>query len=170
MPSSGHLKGAMLALIILTLVPCEPSFGQDFLAPHKIRGLKGLRDVAITLRPNALVEIASQKEWSDMVEAGLRREVPELGRLEGVPDLGLSEVQKTQGCIELSYITSKRGGVIELSVYRWVNVLGSGQNILAKVWWDSRYLEGELYSKKDWREAVDTLLTSFAADYSRAKN
>jgi hypothetical protein len=68
----------------------------------------------------------------------------------------------------LSVITTDAGGFLELSVYRWVKVLDSSEDIFSKVWWDSRVVFGGV-SKKSLQQSLDALLTSFAADYFRAK-
>lgn len=155
------MKHALLAFILLTtpLILAEPCLSQDALAEHKIRGLKGLRTLAVVVRPNTPREIASLKEWGDMVELGLHRNVPELNR---------SDVKSAPAWLELNVITTDAGGFLELSVYRWAKVLDSGEDVFSKVWWDSRVVFGGV-SKKSLQESLDALLTSFAADYFRAK-
>lgn len=155
------MKYAALAIILLAtpLILPDPCFGQDPLAKHKISGLKGLRTLVIVVRPNTPRQIASLKEWEDMVEVGLRRNVPELNR---------SDAPTASAWLELSVITTDAGGFLELSVYRWVRVLSSGEEIFSKVWWDSRAVFGGV-SKKSLQDMLDALITSFAADYFRAK-
>ncbi len=94
-----------------------------------------------------------------MIEIGLHR---------NVPGLALSDAKKSPDWYELSIITTDAGGFIEISVYRWVKVLASGEEVLAKVWWDSRAIFGAV-SKQVVQESLDALLTSFAADYLRSK-
>ena len=156
------MKHAFLALVLLAtaLIVCKPCFGQDALAGNMIKGLKNLRSVAVIVRPNTPREIASLKEWGDMVEVGLRRNVPDLGRLD--------DAQKAGAWLELSVITTDAGGFLELSLYRWVKVVDTGEEIFSKVWWDSRVVFGGI-SKRSLQDALDALLTSFAADYSRAR-
>ena len=155
------MKRAVLAFVLLTasVILSEPCFGQDALAEHKVRGLKGLRTLGVVVRPNTPREIASLKEWGDMVELGLHRDVPELN---------LSNATNAPAWLELSVITTDAGGFLELSVYRWVKVLDSSEDIFSKVWWDSRVVFGGV-SKKSLQQSLDALLTSFAADYFRAK-
>ena len=156
------MKHAFSALVLLAtaLIVCTPCFGQDVLAGNKINGLKSLRTVAIVVRPNTPREIAGLKEWGDMVEVGLRRDVPDLGRSD--------DVQKAPAWLELSVITTDAGGFLELSLYRWVKVVDTGEQIFSKVWWDSRVVFGGI-SKRSLQDALDALVTSFAADYCRAR-
>lgn len=147
------------ALLATQVIFTEPCLGQDALAEHKIRGLKGLRTLAVVLRPNTPREIVTLKEWGDMVELGLHRHLP---------DLKVSGATDAPAWLELSVVTTDAGGFLELSVYRWAKVVDSGEEIFAKVWWDSRAVFGGV-SKKAMQESLDVLLTSFAADYLRAK-
>ena len=147
-----------LALIVMQLILAEPSFGQAALAEHKIRALKGLRTLAVVLLPNTPREVVTPKEWGDMVEVGLHRHLPALKFLRPTD---------TSDWLELSVITTDAGGSLELSLYRWVQVVASGEEIVAKVWWDSRGIFGSV-SRRALQESLDALLTSFAADYLRA--
>jgi hypothetical protein len=149
----------VLVLATLPLLFAEPCLGQDALADDKIRGLKGLGAMAVVVRPNTPREFASLKDWGDMVEVGLRRNIPEVK---------LSDAKTTPTWLELSIITTDAGGSLELSLYRWVKILDSGQETFSKVWWDSRVVFGSV-SKQSLQESLDDLLTSFAADYFRAK-
>ncbi|MBI2998300.1 MAG: hypothetical protein HYY46_07570 [Deltaproteobacteria bacterium] len=149
----------VLVLLIASMLGPGSSLGQDPLAGHKVKGLKGLRTLALVIRPNTPREVASLKEWADMVELRLHR---------NVPDLTLSDAANAPAWLELSIITTEAGGFLELSVYRWVKVLASGEETFSKVWWDSRAIFGGV-SKEALQDSLDTLLTSFAADYFRAK-
>lgn len=155
------MRHALLAFVFLTtaVMLSEPCLGQDVLAEHKVKGLKGLRTLSVVIRPNTPREIASLKEWGDMLEVGLHRVVPELT---------LSKATDAPAWLELSVVTTDAGGVLEISVYRWVKVLDSSEDIFSKVWWDSRFVFGGV-SKKSLQESLDALLTSFAADFFRAK-
>jgi len=93
-----------------------------------------------------------------MVEVNLHR---------NVPALTVVGTEKSQNWLELSIITTDAGGFVEISLYRWVKVLSSGEEIVAKVWWDSRSIFGGV-SKHAIKESLDALLTSFAADYLRS--
>jgi hypothetical protein len=142
---------------LIAVMTSQPCLGQDVLGAHKINGLKGLHSVAIVVRPNTPREVATLKEWGDMIEVGLHR---------NVPDLEVSDTEKTPNWFELSIITTDAGGFIEISLYRWVKVLTSGEEVFAKVWWDSRVIFGGV-SKQALNQSLDDLLTSFSADYLR---
>jgi hypothetical protein len=129
-----------LLLVITSFALSPPCFGQDTLADHKVRGLKGLSAVARVFRFNTQTGIISPKEWTDMVELRLHREVPEL-KFTGTDN-------DAAPWLELSVITTDRGAVLELSVYRWVRVLDSKEEIIAKVWWNKVGLFGTV-SKKE---------------------
>ena len=155
------MRYTFVSLVFLTtsVMLSGLSLGQDALAEYKVKGLKGLRTVSVVIRPNTPREVASLKEWGDMLEVGLHRVVPELT---------LSKATNGPAWLELSVVTTDAGGAIEISVYRWVKVLDSSEEIFSKVWSDSRFVFGSV-SKESLRESLDTLLTSFAADFIRAK-
>jgi hypothetical protein len=131
------------AFLATQVVFTEACFGQDPLAEHKINGLKGFGTLAVVVRPNTPLEIASPKEWRDMVELGLRRHAPELRIL---------DTKNTPTWLELSVITTDIGGFLELSIYRRVRVLDSGEETFSKVWWDSRAVFGGV-SKKSLQDS-----------------
>jgi hypothetical protein len=147
-----------LVLLLLSFVPCYGS-AQDAFAEHRVNGLKGLRNVALVIRANTPHEVFTLKEWADLVELGLQR---------NAPDLTVLEPKASQNWLELSVVTTDQGAVVEVSLLRWVKVLASGQEVIAKVWSQSRMTFGGV-SKNAMRESIDTLLTSFAADYARSK-
>lgn len=149
-----------LMFLIPAVMASQSCLGQDALAADKVNALKDLRSVAIVLRLNTPREIASLKEWGDMIEVGLHRRVPDL--------IVVSDTKKAPNWFELNIITTNEGGFVEISVYRWVRVLASGEEVVAKVWWDARAIFGGV-SKQAVQESIDTLLTSFAADYLRSK-
>ena len=74
------MKQALFAFVLLALsiILSAPCFGQDPPTEHKIKGLKGLPALSVVIRPNTQKEIASLKEWGDMVELGLQRRIREL--------------------------------------------------------------------------------------------
>ena len=150
-----------LAFLVFLLSAVAPQLclGQDVLAAHKGNALKGLRSVAVVIRHNTPREVASLKELRDMVEVGLHQKVP---------DLMVSDTIKSSDWFELNIITTDAGAFVEIGLYRWVRVLASGEEVFAKVWSDSRASFGPV-SKQNLQEALDSLLTSFAADYLRSK-
>ena len=150
----------ILMFLIPAIMGSQSCLGQDALAADKVNALKGLHSVAIVLRLNTPREVASLKEWADMIEVGLHRRVPDL--------IVESDTKKASNWFELDIITTNEGGFIEICLYRWVRVLESGEEVVAKVWWDARAIFGGV-SKQAVQESIDTLLTSFAADYLRSK-
>jgi hypothetical protein len=154
------MKRAVLAFLLCAtpFILSAPCFGESPFTEHKIKALKGLRTVAVVVRPNTQQEVVSRQEWGDMVEGGLHRHVPDLTR---------SDPQSAPAWLELRILTTDAGGALELSVYRWVTVMDSGEDVFSKMWWDSRIVFGE-FSKKELQGLLEALLTNFAADYSRA--
>ncbi|GAN32368.1 MAG: hypothetical protein UZ01_01888 [Candidatus Brocadia sinica] len=148
-----------IILPITSLILSVPGFSQDAFAEHKIKGLKGLRNLSVVIEPSTQKDIDSLKEWVDMVELGLHRKAPEIT---------LSEVKKSSAWLVLSIATTEEGCFLELSIFRWVKVLDTGEEIFSKTWWDSRIIFGDV-TRKSMQDALDILLTSFAADYLRAK-
>jgi hypothetical protein len=70
--------------------------------------------------------------------------------------------------MELGIVTAPEGGMVELAVYRWVRIEGINDDVFTKVWSESRLvLRG--VNRTILREAIDSLVTKFAADYLRAK-
>ena len=147
------------ALLTSVLAVAPPTQAQDLLAEHRISGLKALTSVAVLIRPNTPREIASLKEWTDIVELGVHRNIPELV---------LSESATARAWLLLTIITTDEGAVVELSVYRWVRVLDTGVDTFSSVWSDSRVVFGGI-SRSSLEPLLNALLTSFAADYFRSK-
>jgi hypothetical protein len=154
------MKGLLFALafLLLTVVLVQPCSSQDPLAKHMVNGLKELRAAAPVLRLNLQNTTLTEKEWCDMILVGLHRAVPELK---------LPDPKDCSDWLELSVITSSTGAELAVSVLRRVKILDSGEEVVAKVWWDSRAIFNGV-SKEALREGLDVLLTSFAADYLRA--
>lgn len=152
-------RRAIIRFLAVTLTACFPglALSQDILSEQKILGLKGLTPVAVVVRPNTPREIFTPKEWGAMIEVQLSRDLPKLGR---------TDVDKSKAWLELSVVTTDLGGVFELSLYRWTRILDSGEVVFSKVWSESRMVFGAV-SRASGREALETLVTTFAADYLR---
>lgn len=137
----------------------EPCFAQDALAASRVSALKGLRSLAVVIRPNTPKEVATVKEWGDMVTVGLARNAPGI-------TISDSASSPSTAWLELSVMTTERGAVLHLSLYRWV-LVNPGEGAFAPVWSDLRAQFG-VVSKSSLEESSAGLLTSFAADYLRA--
>ncbi len=138
----------------------EPCLGQDVLAASRVSALKGLRSLAVVVRPNTPKEVATVKEWGDMITVGLAR---------NVPAISVSDSTSSQGVawLELSVIATDRGAVLVLSLYRWVRVRDSGEDVFTPIWSDLRAQFGDV-SRSSLESPLDALITGFAADYLRA--
>ena len=132
---------------------------QDVLAEHRINGLKDMRAAALVFRGSGERQSFTAKEWADLIELRLSRDAP---------DLSLASTAKASVWLELNVSGSELGAAYELSVYRWVKVQGTGDEIVATVWSQATYIFG--YSSDDVaKRSLDKLLTRFAADYARAR-
>jgi hypothetical protein len=115
--------------------------------------------VAIVIRVNSPTEVMSLKEWDDLLRVDLHQRAP---------TLLVADTAGAQDWLELSVVTTDMGGVLDLSVYRWVRVLSSGEVIFSKVWSDQRLVIGGI-SRNRLRDVLDALITSIAADYQKAQ-
>jgi len=156
------MKRALLTATVLaaSAFMARPCVAQDPLSQHKVRGLKNLHSIAIVLRSNTPKEIASPKEWSDFLAVGLHQMVPDL--------IIAPSADSASDWMELNIVTTDAGAFLELSVYRWVRLLATGDRVFTKVWWDQRVILGAT-DRTLLHDPLDALLTSFAADYLRAK-
>lgn len=150
-------KVSWITLLSLTCV-FTASQAQDVLRKDRITALKGLRELAVVFRPKAESEVLTSRELADLMTLGLKQKAPRLKEIRH---------EKAQSWLELSYITYQQGGLVELSLYRWVRLVDTGESIFAKVWNDQRVVLGG-FPREEFKDVLDTLLTSFGADYARA--
>jgi len=158
-------RNMLLSIMIYAcfLLLTETSFSQGPLDTEKIKGVKGLKTVAVVIEPTDkpnIERIIGIKDLGDMVEVGLHNRVPELRP--GTP------AEETDNWLSLEIYTTEDCAVLGISLYRRVKVLDSGEETISKVWWDQRFASGGKVDKKYLQEMLDTLLTRFAADYLRA--
>ncbi len=153
------LKYRFLPLIAVCLFWTSVAQGQDVLRKHKITALKGLEDIYIVLRPNVMTEVISQREIVDTCELNLRQRLPEL-RIR-------KKIENARNWLELSYITTQHGGFVEISLYRWVKVITTGEDVFTSVWNDKKVIFGSV-DRGSLRDAIETILVSFAVDFMRA--
>ena len=147
------------ALVLIGMLLVATVHAQDLVIEGKNKGLKGVNTVAVVVRPNTPREVVPMGELFNMVRVRLHRDLP---------DLKLSDTaENTPTWLELNIVTTDTGGSLELSLHRWVKVTDTGDEIFTKVWWDSRHIFGGI-SKASLKDALDSLLTKFAADRLRA--
>ena len=152
------LKYRPLLYILIFSLWASTVQGQGLLRDQRITSLKGLEDVAILFYPNVLTEVLTFKEIVDVFKLNLKQLIPEL------------ELKKdSRNWLILSYITNGEGGFVEISLYRWVTVIANGEDIYAKVWDDKKITLGQ-FDGKIMRESMNTLLVSFALDFSRSNS
>jgi hypothetical protein len=144
-----------LSLLLLLI---GVAHAQDFRDEHRVKSLRVLKDVAIVIRSNTPKEVASISEFGDMLRVSLAR---------NAPGLRVTPPQDSASWLELSVIAAEGGGVVEISLYRWVRVRANGEDVVAKVWDRSEAMFGGV-SREALRETIEALVTRFGADYLRA--
>jgi len=150
------LKYRLLLVILVCISWAGTAHAQDPMQDHRITALKELKDVQLLLRPNVKEEVLSDKEILDTFELNMKKRIAEL-----------QVNQNSKNWLVLSYITYPNGGLVEVSLYRWVTIIATGEDVFAAVWDDKRIIIGR-FERNDLREFIDTLLVSFAADFMRA--
>ena len=149
------LSTSVFALILG--LPGVPQ-AQDFRDEHRVKALRNMKDVAIVVRTNTPNEVASVSEFADMVQVSLGR---------NAPSLGVASTDNSANWLEISVIAVEQGGRVEISVYRWVKLRATGEDVVAKVWDRSESMFGGV-SRQAMRESIETLVARFSADYLRA--
>ena len=137
----------------------SPLAAQDSLAEQQIRGLEGLKEAKILLRPNDLNDTSTNQVMSDSLELALRRKVPELKLLKS---------DETDWVLLSWIILPGKAATLELSVLRWVRIEASNKQIFATVWNASGGLYSSNVPEKTLTEAVEGLVNRLALDYLRA--
>ncbi len=150
----------LLSTAVFALILSFPGIAQaqDFRDEHRVRALRNMKDVAIVVRANTPKEVASISEFADMVQVSLGR---------NAPSLRVMSTENSSNWLEISVIAAEQGGKVEISVYRWVRLRATGEDVVAKVWDRSESIFGGV-SRQAMRESIETLVTRFSADYLRA--
>lgn len=127
---------------------------------RRAKALQNLPPIAIVIQPSMRVEKVTVTEAADIVQADVNRALPDFQIVRNV--------EGARAWMELGIVTAPEGGMVELAVYRWVRIEGINDDVFTKVWSESRLvLRG--VNRTILREAIDSLVTTFAADYLRAK-
>jgi len=131
-----------------------------FLAGQKVAVLRDFSSVGVIYRVNSQSEVIGSKEWMDLVQVEVAREVPKL------------KVNKSPSSasvwMEVSLITAELGSSVTLTLYRWANIPAETHRVVfAPVWRNTQAISGHP-SRVILKEAVDSLLAEFGADYRRA--
>lgn len=157
MKSIYRLLSGLVTLVILAAP--EHLCAQDNLRTHRIAGLRKLPEVALVLQPgDRNVELLTTKEIGDIVFVFLKTKIP---------SLKLARLEDWSSWLEVEYRTQTNGGLIRVALYRWVTISGTGESVLTTTWHNSLLVTGRL-NRQDFKEALEEVLTSFAADYYRA--
>jgi|RhiMetdeSRZDD1v2_1073273.scaffolds.fasta_scaffold462333_3 hypothetical protein len=135
------------------------SYAQDPLAEQRIRGLKGLRSVALVVQRKDELQIVNDKEVSDIIQVALSRDVRNL--------VVKDKAEEASDWLLLLYVVAKGGGYVRLSAQRRVTLYGTNTDLVAETWHAERVMVGTV-TALSFNETVRTLLTGFAADYIRA--
>lgn len=150
------LLGALAAMVVVS----ASALAQDILAEHKRTGLKGLSSVEIVWRLPESNDQDAIATWSKALRIGLRSRVPGLDAKE--------DSQELDDWLEVHIVQTPLGAFLELNVYRRVMQVDSSTTFLTKIWWDQRFIFGSGVQQSQVVDSLNTLVTSFAADYHLA--
>ena len=148
------------ALLGMVLFTSQGTRAQDPFAEHYIAGLKGLRSAHLVFGVAGKGPL-NLKELADFITVELAR---------ALPGFKLIEDPKVPNWLKVSFITTARGSYpTTLNVYRWVTLLDTKTDLLAVTWTRTLLDAGDRpESQASVKEILQTLLTSFAADYIKA--
>jgi hypothetical protein len=152
--------GAVLGVLLFT---SQVGRAQDVLAEQQILGLRGLNSVYVvfSVSDKTKEQIFRQQDVANFVTVALARDVRKL-KVSGDP--------KTAEWLEVSVVLRDNAAFIDIRVHRWVTLIGTRTDFFATAWGNSTLVSGGTLTMSKLKEAVQTLLTSFAADYIRANN
>lgn len=160
---------SLLVVLASLLAVSGPAFAQPlehqltvdaFLSGQKIAALRDFSSVGVIYRMNTHSEVITGKEWINLVQVEVAREVPTL-KVAMSPN-GASV------WMEASLITADLGSSVTLTLYRWANIPAETHRVVfAQVWKDMQAISGNP-SQLILKEALDSLLAEFGADYRRA--
>jgi hypothetical protein len=154
------MRSVLAALSLMAILPltASPASAQDFIRDNMFRGLKDLREVSIVVRPVIELEVLGVREWGDLLEVALARDIP---------SLRVSESTATPDWLELGVTTAAGASVITLTVYRWATLTQTSDRVFVGVWQDRRVITGRP-PRGMLEEELRRLVTRLAADYVRA--
>ena len=147
-------------LIVFAIVFNSGARAQEQRQPHRITVLKNVSVVALVGRSNDEAKLFSLSEINEMLTEDLRAKLPELKIS--------TEANSCDTWLELSYVTSDRGMKADLSLYRWVRIKDTGDEVFIPVWNQPTPLITGQIDKAYFKAKIDDLMTAFAADYGRA--
>ena len=155
-------KDAIVVGLVITsiLVTVIRLYGQDALQSSRIAGLRKLPELAIVMQPGGdrTVDTLTFKEIHDIVLVFLKSKLPLLK---------LSRGEDSTSWFAVEYRTAPNGGLVRVALYRWVTISGTGERAFVATW-DNSLLVTDRFNRQDFKEALEQVLTNFAADYYRA--
>ena len=153
----------LFAVCVFLLSTSQVGRAQDVLAEQQILGLRGLSAVYLvfSVSDKSKEQIFRQQDVANFITVALARDVRKL-KVTGDP--------KTADWLEVAVVLRDSAAFVDLRVHRWVTLTGTWTDFFATAWANSTLVSGGTLSMSKLKEAVQTLLTSFAADYIRANN
>jgi hypothetical protein len=151
------------ALAVLTLVAGSLAIAAQPSADartDRIRTLENLPPIAIEARPDMGVQAMSETELRNAVKDALSRRAHDLSIV--------GSADKAEARAELSVVTAREGGRVQLAIYRPVRIAGVSEEVFAPVWSESRLILRGV-NRAIIRESIDSLVATFAADYEEAR-
>jgi len=154
-------RSRLSILSILVLVWANLVSAQDVLRADRIKSLHGLTAIKLVARPRMDLEVITMREFFDHVSVLLHQKIPPL-----------KEQEDANAWLIVEYITTVRGGLVAVSVYRWAMVSGAQAMSFVKVWDDHKLIlggGGDIPAYKHMiKDITEEIITSLAADYYRA--
>lgn len=140
--------------------PIHPPTVDAFLAGQRVAALRDFSSVGVIYRVNTQSEVIGRKEWKGLVQAAVARDMPTL-KVAASPNTAYV-------WMEVSLVTAELGSSVTLTLYRWANIPAETHRLVfAPVWRNTQAISGHP-SQVILKEAVDSLLAEFGADYRRA--
>ena len=131
-----------------------------FLASQKVAAVRDVSTVGVIYRINTQSKVITRKEWMDLVQAAIARDVPTL-------KVAVSP-SAAHVWMEVSLVTADLGSSVTLTLYRWANIPAETHRLVfAPVWRNMQTISGHP-SQVILKDAVDSLLAEFGTDYRRA--
>jgi hypothetical protein len=155
----GLLLAALLVFAATSLVAAQ-STSSDPRASARIKALENLPPIAVEVRPDMRVQAMPDTELTSLLKTALTRQLRDLAILESA--------EQAQARAELTIVTAREGGRLQLSIFRPVRIAGVAEEVVAPVWSDSRLILRGV-NRAIIRESIDSLVAAFAADYLQAK-
>ncbi len=151
----------LVLLVVVLAVACAPARAQeDTFYKNRVAGLKGLRETALVFRSTEAIEAMGRSEVIDLVTMSLTRAVPGLKLI--------SNTEDSDSLLEVTCVGQKDVVLVGLSVYRWAQLVATGDRVFTTVWSRNMLITDPDSLRGGFKEALDRILVVFSSEYVRA--